>query len=197
MTSLAPIKRVCVYCGSSPGTDLMYTETARVFGRLLAENNIGLVYGGASIGVMGALADAVMEHGGSVTGIIPHGLFKKEVAHEGISSLLVVDSMHERKALMAQMADALVTLPGGFGTLEELFEMVTWNQIGIHSKPIFLLNTLSFYTPLLQFIDHVTQQGFIRKEQQHLITTADTPEELVQLLTREPAGKETHQELKP
>lgn len=197
MTSLAPIKRVCVYCGSSPGTDQMYTETARVFGRLLAENNIGLVYGGASIGVMGALADAVMEHGGSVTGIIPHGLFKKEVAHEGISSLLVVDSMHERKALMAQMADALVTLPGGFGTLEELFEMVTWNQIGIHSKPIFLLNTLSFYTPLLQFIDHVTQQGFIRKEQQHLITTADTPEELVQLLTREPAGKETHQELKP
>lgn len=192
-----PIKRVCVYCGSSPGADDSYTTAAAALGKMLAENDIELVYGGASIGVMGAIANAVMENGGKVTGIIPHGLFQREVAHKGISSLLVVDSMHERKALMAQMADALVTLPGGYGTLEELFEMVTWNQIGIHKKPIFLLNTMGFYNPLLEFIQHTIAQGFIRKGQDDIITVAENPSELMYLLKQTSAGEETHQEVRP
>ncbi len=188
---------MCVYCGSAPGNSDVYTYVAAELGKMLAESNIELVYGGASIGVMGAIANAVMEHGGKVTGIIPHGLFKREVAHKGITSLLVVDSMHERKALMAQMADALVTLPGGYGTLEELFEMVTWNQIGIHSKPIFLLNTLGFYDPLLQFIDHTVKQGFIREGQRDIITVAENPTELMHMLQKQRAGTETHQEVRP
>lgn len=191
------IKRVCVYCGSSPGSQDAYTTAASEFGKLLAENHIELVYGGASIGVMGAVANAVMEHGGTVTGIIPHGLFQREVAHEGITSLLVVDSMHERKAIMAGMADALVTLPGGFGTLEELFEMVTWNQIGIHKKPIFLLNTMGFYNPLLNFIEHTVTQGFVRRGQESLIRTAENPTELIHLIKTATAGQETYQELRP
>ncbi|MCH8523766.1 MAG: TIGR00730 family Rossman fold protein [Balneolales bacterium] len=197
MTTSSPINSVCVYCGSSPGNDPIFSAEATKLGKLLAEHNIQLVYGGASIGVMGALANAVMKHGGKVTGIIPHGLFKREVAHQGITSLLVVDSMHERKALMAQMADALITLPGGFGTLEELFEMVTWNQIGIHNKPIYMLNTMGFYTPLLSFIEHTVKSGFIKDGQQQLISVTKTPEELMHLLTSGTAGVQTPQEVRP
>jgi len=192
-----PVRRVCVYCGSSPGVRPEYKASAAELGTLLTEANIDLVYGGASIGVMGALADAVMSGGGHVTGIIPHGLFKREVAHQGISSLLVVDSMHERKALMARMADALITLPGGFGTLEELFEMITWSQIGIHTKPIFLLNTLGFYDPLLKFIDTILDEGFIKPGQQHLVRVAATPAELVEMLRESSAGEETPSVVRP
>jgi uncharacterized protein (TIGR00730 family) len=191
------VKRVCVYCGSSPGTNPEYKRIASELGSLLAEAKIDLVYGGASIGVMGSVADAVMAGGGHVTGIIPHGLFRREVAHEGISSLLVVDSMHERKALMAGMADALITLPGGYGTLEELFEMITWSQIGIHTKPIFLLNTLRFYNPLLKFIDTIIHEGFIKPGQQHLFRVAETPSELLGMLRASAAGTETPFEVRP
>jgi uncharacterized protein (TIGR00730 family) len=191
------IKRVCVYCGSSPGVRPEYKDTAAKLGVLMAEAKIDLVYGGASIGLMGAVADAVMANGGHVTGVIPHGLFRREVAHQGISSLLVVDSMHERKALMANMADALITLPGGYGTLEELFEMITWSQIGIHAKPIFLLNTLGFYNPLLDFIAKIMDEGFIKPGQQHLFRVAATPNELISMLGESPAGTETHAQVRP
>ena len=174
------IHRVCVYCGSSPGSEPEFTHDAAVLGKLLAQNNIELVYGGASIGVMGAVANSVLENGGNVTGVIPHGLFKREVAHNSLTKLLVVDSMHERKALMAQLSDAFITLPGGFGTLEELFEMITWTQLGIHQKPIFLLNTLNFYDPLAQFIDGITEKGFIRPTEKKLFTIQSTPQEIVE-----------------
>lgn len=178
------IKTVCVYCGSSSGNDPVYVDTAKKVGKLLAINGYDLVYGGAAIGVMTAVADAVMEHGRNVTGIIPHGLFAREVAHEGITKLLVVDSMHERKSMMAEMADVLITLPGGYGTLEELFEMITWNQIRIHDKPIFILNVNGFYDRLFGFLDFVANEGFIRNGDRTLFDVVETPELLIESINQ-------------
>lgn len=155
------MKRICVYCGSSPGRHPEFTESARALGRALVQRNIGLVYGGASIGVMGAVADAVVENGGEVIGVMPQALIDKEVSHSGLSELRVVDSMHERKALMAELSDGFIALPGGFGTLEELFEVLTWSQLGFHRKPCGLLDIRDYYSHLTAFLDHATDQGFI------------------------------------
>ncbi|MBS98842.1 MAG: TIGR00730 family Rossman fold protein [Oceanospirillaceae bacterium] len=154
--------RICVFCGSSQGTDPAFTEAARQMGQALAQQEIGLVYGGGSIGLMGTLADAALEAGGEVTGIIPEALSSAEVAHGQLSALQVVPDMHIRKARMASLADGFIALPGGIGTFEELFEVWTWAQLGYHSKPIALLNVAGFYDPLLEFLNHTLNQGFIR-----------------------------------
>lgn len=172
--------KICVYCGSSDGHDPTILKMAEDFGRELVNRNIGLVYGGSSLGVMGTLADAVMEYGGQVTGVIPGNLFSKEVAHTGITELITVADMHERKFTMADLSDAFVALPGGFGTMEELFEIITWNQIGIIEKPVTLLNWNGFYTPLLDMIHHAAEAGFIKQENIEILQTAETVDECIQ-----------------
>lgn len=169
----ASLRRVCVYCGSSPGSDAAYVATARALGDALAGQGIGLVYGGAKIGVMGAVADAVLAAGGEVTGVIPHALMHKEVAHDQLTALHVVGSMHERKAMMAELSDAFIALPGGIGTFEELFEIWTWGQLGFHAKPCGLLNVAGYYDQLIGFLDHATAQGFIRPQHRHMLIAAD------------------------
>lgn len=181
--ALKHVKSVCVYCGANSGNNPAFVEAAEELGKLLAENNIQVVYGGASIGIMGALAESVLRHDGYITGIIPHGLFQREVAHNGISKLLVVDSMHDRKSLIANLSDAIITLPGGYGTFEELFEMITWNQIGIHQKPIFILNTVGFYDPFQSFIKNVIDSGFIRDKVKQPYKVVNTPRDIIDELT--------------
>ncbi|HWM05901.1 MAG TPA: TIGR00730 family Rossman fold protein [Actinophytocola sp.] len=154
--------RVCVFCGSSTGVGTGYRTAAEVVGRTLAERGIGLVYGGASMGTMGVVADAALAAGGEVIGIIPRSLVDREVAHPGLSDLRVVADLHERKASMAALADAFLTLPGGAGTLEEFFEVFTWAQLGLHDKPIGLLDVDGYYQPMLRFMDHMAGQGFLR-----------------------------------
>lgn len=171
--------KICVYCGSSDGHDSSILKMAEDFGRELAHQNIGLVYGGSSLGVMGTLANAVMDNGGEVTGVIPENLFSKEVAHTGITELITVADMHERKFTMADLSDAFVALPGGFGTMEELFEIITWNQIGIIDKPVTLLNWNGFYTPLLDMIHHAAEAGFIRQENIDILQTAQTVDDCI------------------
>ncbi len=166
------MKRVSVFCGSAEGHDPDILAEAVVLGKLLAERNIGLVYGGAGIGVMGTLANACLEAGGDVTGVIPRTLMRKEVAHAGLTKLLVVEDMHTRKSIMANMSDGFIALPGGFGTFEEVFEMVTWNQIHIHSKPLVLINTNGFYDGLISFVKHASEKGFIRSSNLDLLPTA-------------------------
>jgi len=156
------IKNVCVYCGSGPGTDPRFVESAIALGKSLAENNVGLVYGGGSIGLMGAVASSVLEHGGHVTGIIPEFLTKRENALTGAQELIVTHDMHERKRLMFERSDAFVALPGGIGTLEELVEQLTWQQLGRHSKPILLANIENFWEPLLELLSHMRATAFIR-----------------------------------
>lgn len=168
---------ICIYCGSSDGNNTSVLETAEAFGKILAENNIGLIYGGSSLGVMGRLADSVMESGGKVTGVIPKGLFRKEVAHQGITELITVADMHERKSTMADLADAFVALPGGFGTLEELFEIITWNQIGIFSKPVVIYNVDDYFNPLIRMMDSCVIAGFIKPENRNIVKIAETTEE--------------------
>lgn len=155
------MKRVCVFSGSSSGARPEYLEASRQLGRQIAARRLELVYGGASVGLMGTLADAVLEAGGHVIGVIPGGLFEKEVAHEGLQDLRVVRSMHERKAQMADLSDAFVALPGGIGTLEELLEILTWSHLGIHGKPCGLLNVCGYYRGLVQFLDHAIEEGFL------------------------------------
>ena len=156
------IKNVCVYCGSGPGTDPRFVESAIALGKSLAENKVGLVYGGGSIGLMGAVAQSVLDHGGHVTGIIPEFLTKRENALTGAQELIVTHDMHERKRLMFERSDAFVALPGGIGTLEELVEQLTWQQLGRHSKPILLANIGDFWQPLLELLDHMRSTAFIR-----------------------------------
>ena len=156
------IKNVCVYCGSGPGTDPRFVESAIALGKSLAENKVGLVYGGGSIGLMGAVAKSVLDHGGHVTGIIPEFLTKRENALTGAQELIVTHDMHERKRLMFERSDAFVALPGGIGTLEELVEQLTWQQLGRHSKPILLANIENFWEPLLELLAHMRSTAFIR-----------------------------------
>jgi len=156
--------RVCVFCGSSTGVRPAYLETARELGTLLAERRIGLVYGGASVGLMGELADAVLAAGGEAIGVIPGRLLDRELAHAGLTELHVVETMHERKALMARLSDAIVALPGGFGTLDEFFEALTWRQLGLHAKPLALLDVDGFFTPLVALADHLVDEGFVLPE---------------------------------
>ena len=161
--------RVCVFCGSSIGADPAYRDAAEHVGRTLAERGAGLIYGGAAVGTMGALADAALAAGGHVTGVIPQSLVDREVAHPRLSDLHVVADLHERKAKMASLADAFLVLPGGAGTLEELFEVFTWAQLGLHHKPIALLDVAGFYQPMLRFLDHMAGQGFLRPEYRDML----------------------------
>jgi uncharacterized protein (TIGR00730 family) len=169
---MSEIQRVCVYCGSSPGARPAYAEAARALGTLLADEGIGLVTGGGRVGLMGVVADAVLAAGGEAIGVVPQALVDREVAHEGMTQLHVVRTMHERKALMADLSDAFVALPGGLGTLEEIAEMLTWAQLGIHTKPCGLLNVAGYYTPLVQFLDHAVDERFVRDAHREMITTA-------------------------
>lgn len=175
-------KSLCVFCGSSTGNNPLFAEKARELGKLFAEHSIDLVYGGASIGVMGALADSVLEHGGNVFGAMPKHLADREVAHTGLTKLFITNSMHERKALMANLSDGFVALPGGFGTLEELFEAITWSQLNMHYKPVMLLNTASFYNPMLEFIQHTIDNGFVRSEHRDILTICDEPEDVIEVM---------------
>ncbi len=158
------MKRICVYCGSSPGKLPEYRDAARTLGHELAARGIGLVYGGASIGVMGTVADAVLEKGGEAFGVIPYVLATREVAHRGLNELFVVNSMHERKAKMAELSDGFIALPGGWGTIEEIFEMLTWAQLGLHEKPCGLLNISAYYDHLFTFLEHAIDQRFVQQE---------------------------------
>jgi uncharacterized protein (TIGR00730 family) len=163
------IRRVCVFCGSSPGDHPDHARASRHFGTLLARESIGLVYGGGKTGLMGEIADAVLAAGGEVIGVIPEHLDAREVAHRGLSDLRVVRTMHERKAMMADLADGFVGLPGGLGTIEEFFEVATWSQLGIHAKPTALLNVRGYYDLLAQFLDHAVAEGFLRVDHRALI----------------------------
>jgi uncharacterized protein (TIGR00730 family) len=176
------MKRIAVYCGSNKGTRPEYATAARALGTLLAREKIDLVYGGGMVGLMGIVADAVLKHGGHVIGVIPEKLVIKEVVHETLPDLRVVKDMHERKALMAELADGFIALPGGYGTFEELFEVLAWAQLGWHPKPFGLLNVADFYTPLLTFLDHTREEGFIRPQHRKLVLVADEAEGLLQQL---------------
>jgi uncharacterized protein (TIGR00730 family) len=167
-TTLPNMKRVLVFCGSSPGGRPEYAQCAETLGRLLASRGLDVVYGGAHVGLMGTLADAALGSGGKVIGVIPNRLVEAEIAHAGLTELHVVDTMHERKALMAELSDAVVALPGGTGTLDELFEMFTWSQLGLHRMPIGLLDVSEYWQPLLRFLEHAVNERFLRAE--HLET---------------------------
>lgn len=169
---MSDLRSVCVYCGSRPGSLPGYVEAARELGYVLAERGIRLIFGAGSIGIMGAVADAVLERGGEVTGVIPFGLDRAEVTHQRLTELHVVETMHERKAMMMELSDAFITAPGGFGTLEELFEVLTWGQLGIHHKPVGLLNVEGYWEPMLKMLDHCLEQGFIDPFQRELVLDA-------------------------
>lgn len=176
------MKRICVFCGSSAGGDAVFAEAAAAMGALLARHHIGLVYGGGNIGLMGVIADAVLAGGGEVIGVIPQALVDKELAHHGVTQLRVVQSMHERKAMMADLAEGFLALPGGFGTLDEFCEILTWAQLGFHRKPCGLLNTAGFYDAFLAQVDHAVAQRFIRAEHRGLIHVATEPAALLRHL---------------
>lgn len=169
------IKKVCVFCGGLSGNDEVYVKGAEQFGRLLVQNEIGLVYGGGSVGLMGAVADSVLKAGGVAVGVIPESLVNREIGHNGLSELIVVDTMHERKAKMAELADAFVALPGGYGTLEELFEIITLTIIEAQSKPCGIYNILGYYNHLLHFLDGVAEQGFITREDREFLVVEEDP----------------------
>lgn len=169
------MKRICVYCGSSPGSDPDFHEGARALGRALLDRGLGLVYGGAGIGLMGLVADTVLAGGGQVYGVIPQMLELKEITHGGLTELHVVGSMHERKALMTELSDGFVALPGGFGTLDELFEALTWAQLGVHRNPVGLLNLNGYFQGLLDFADRAVLDGFLRPEHRDLMLTDTDP----------------------
>ncbi len=173
------MKRVCVFSGSSPGADLAYRAAATDVGHRLAERGIELVYGGASVGLMGAVADSALQSGGQVIGVIPQSLVDREVAHAGLEDLRIVESMHERKAVMAELADAFVALPGGVGTLEELFEVYTWNQLGLHAKPLGLFNVRGYYDGLARFLDHATAERFVTPQHRAMLLVSEHLGELL------------------
>ncbi len=185
------IKRICVFCASSPGTDAEVTAATIEMGNLLAERNIELIYGGGAVGLMGLIADTVMDAGGTVTGVIPKNLFSREIAHRRITNLEEVGSMHERKARMYELSDAFVALPGGFGTLDELAETLTWSQVGIHHKPIGVLDVGGFWGPLLGFFDNAVKLSLLKESNRSLLIRAATPTAMLDSLaahapTREP-----------
>ena len=173
------MKRICVYCGSNPGNLPEYLDTAEQLAQELVRRNIGLVYGGASVGIMGRIADTALDAGGEVIGVMPKSLVEKEVSHSGLTQLKVVDSMHERKSLMAELSDGFIALPGGLGTLEELFEVLTWAQLGFHQKPCALLNVKNYYAHLSLFLDHALTQGFIKNVHRDMLLVKEDPETLL------------------
>src|SRR5262245_57910496 len=169
------LQRVCVFCGSKTGRDQVYREAAEQLGSILVARGLELVYGGGSVGLMGVLADSVLARGGQVTGVIPRMLATKELLHAGVPSMHVTDSMHSRKARMEELSDAFVALPGGFGTLEEVLEIITWAQLGIHKKPVGILNVNGYFDPLLQLIDQAIGSGFIKSKHRQLIVCSAEP----------------------
>jgi uncharacterized protein (TIGR00730 family) len=173
------MQRICVYCGSSPGSNSIYTEAARKLAAVLVQNNLELVYGGAHKGTMGILADAVLDLGGAVHGVIPKMLEEKEIAHTGLTELHVVNSMHERKSMMAALSDGFIALPGGFGTLEELIEIVTWGQLRFHEKPCGVLNVNGYFDKLLEFLDHTQGEGFLKAENRAMLLADVDPAGLI------------------
>lgn len=177
--ALRRLVSVCVFCGSNPGHDPSFTEVAGRFGRLLADRKVSVVTGGGHVGMMGAVADAALAAGGQVRGVITRALLDREVGHRGLTELHVVDTMHQRKALMADLADAFVMLPGGFGTLEELFEAVTWSQLGIHDKPCGALDVAGYFDPLAALLDRAVDQGFVRPEHRGLLMVDEDPVSLL------------------
>lgn len=176
------MKRICVYCGSSSGKSPEYIESAHALAEALVERGIGLVYGGASVGIMGAIADTVLDHGGEVIGVIPQSLVEKEVSHHGLTELKVVASMHERKAAMAEISDGFIALPGGLGTLEELFEMLTWSQLGFHQKPCGILNVKQYFDHLRLFLDHAVEQQFVKDVHRNMLLVEQNPSKLLTLM---------------
>ena len=173
------MKRITVFCGSSFGTEEIYKEQAALLGETLAKQNIELVYGGANVGLMGAIADAVLSKGGKVIGVLPNFLRSKEIAHQGLTELILVESMHERKTKMNDLCDGVIALPGGFGTLEELFEMLTWAQLGLHKKPIAILNINGFYDPLIQLTEVMVSKGLLKEANQQMLLVSDTIDDLL------------------
>jgi len=173
------MRRVCVYAGSNPGSDPAYADAARALAALLAERGIGLVYGGGNVGLMGVIADTALAAGGEVIGVMPQALIDREIGHRGITELRVVGSMHERKAQMAELSDAFVALPGGIGTLEELIEVYTWSQLGLHRKPCGVLNVLGYYDHLAAFLDRAVSAGFLRPQHRAVLSVAGDPAELL------------------
>lgn len=185
MENTKPTNRVCVFCGSSAGARPIYTKTAQQLGKAIASQNMGLVYGGGSIGLMGIIADAVLKERGEVIGVIPYALSSNEIAHQDLTELRYVPGMHERKAMMADLSDAFIAMPGGFGTLDEFFEILTWSQLGFHSKPIGLLNVDGYFDLLLAFIDHILQERFIQAKHHQLMVISSEPEMLLsELISR-------------
>jgi uncharacterized protein (TIGR00730 family) len=176
------LQRLCVFCGSSIGKRDAFQQAARELGSLLAASSIELIYGGGNCGLMGVLADEVLKNGGCVTGVIPEGLIGKELAHLQLTKLHVVADMHKRKALMSSLADGFIALPGGFGTFEELFEVITWGQLGLQQKPIGLVNVEGFFDPVLELMDHAIREEFVRPEQRQLLVSSSSPKELLQML---------------
>ena len=183
------LRRLCVYAGSNAGARPVYAEAAAALARVLARRGIGLVYGGSSVGLMGVLADTILAEGGEAIGIIPQALMDRELGHRGLTELRVVASMHERKALMADLSDGFVAVPGGIGTLEELIEIYTWSQLGIHTKPCGVLDAAGFYTNLSGFLDHMVEEGFLREEHRTAMLSDADPEALLDRLEAwEPVG---------
>lgn len=176
------MKRVCVFTGSSPGGRPSYRSTAQALGEVLVEAGITLVYGGGRVGLMGEIADTVLDGGGEVVGVIPQSLVDKEVAHSGLTDLRVVGSMHERKAVMAELADGFIAMPGGLGTLEELFEVVTWAQLGFHRKPCGLLNVEGYFDPLISFLDSAVAERFVKPEHRSMLLVSEDPAGLLEEL---------------
>ena len=181
------MRRVCVFCGSNVGNRELYAAQRRL-GGVLAARGLGLVFGAGHIGLMGILADAVLAAGGEAIGVIPQSMVDKELAHTGLTRLEVVNTMHERKALMADLSDGFVALPGGFGTGDELFEILTWSQLGLHAKPVGVLNVAGYFDPLLRWLDHAVNEGFIRPQHRGLLLEADDPDRLLDMLHRERRG---------
>ncbi len=183
--------RLCVFCGSRAGGRPVFAEQARAFGRTLAARGVGLVYGGGHVGLMGILADAVLEGGGEVRGVIPQALVDKELAHPRLTQLHVVETMHQRKALMADLADGFAALPGAFGTGDELFEILTWAQLGLHGKPIGLLNVAGFFDPLLAWLDRTVAEAFLKPQHRELLLVAEEAERLLEMLLNPPPQHRT------
>jgi uncharacterized protein (TIGR00730 family) len=177
-----PFRSVCVFCGSSSGHDAVYKNAAAALGETLARYGLRLVYGGGHVGLMGALADGALQAGGSVIGVIPQQLIDREIGHKGLSEMRVVQTMHERKALMAELAEAFIALPGGYGTLDEFCEILTWAQLSIHQKPCGILNVNGYYDPLLRLFDHAVQEGFLRAAHRDMIVVEATAERLLDRL---------------
>ena len=176
------MKRICVFCASSLGNRAEYRAAAAELGTELARRNLGLVFGGGKVGLMGVLADAVLKAGGEAVGVIPEHLMAREIGHKGLTKLHVVRSMHERKALMADLSDAFVALPGGMGTMEEFCEVLTWSQLGLHTKPCGILNVLGYYSPLLAMFDRALEERFLQREHRALVLARDSPAELLEAL---------------